>query len=59
MEITAMLEIFHWHAYAACGAATDTRAPQIRKRRAALMRLRRGFGMRSPIPFAQDRLAPV
>ena len=59
MEITAMLEIFHWHAYAACGTTADTRAPQIRKRRAALLRPRRSLGMRSPFPFAQGRLAPV
>ena len=52
MEITAMLEIFHRHAYAACGTAPDTRAPQIRKRSAALLRPRRGLGMRSPFPFA-------
>jgi hypothetical protein len=52
MEITAMLEIFHWHAYAACGTTADTRAPQIGKRRAALLRPRRGLSMRSPFPFA-------
>lgn len=59
VKITAMFEIFHRHAYAACSTAADACAPQIRKRSSALFRLRCSPGMGALVPFAQGRLAPI